>query len=91
MAYVTLRLQLLPLLLTLRRSDADGDRFGESRHEMSSFEQNLLIRLPELEHRNEILVSQYYVICCYDTELCSLMLFRYMLCCLFIVARYSYM
>jgi hypothetical protein len=75
MVYITFRLQLLTLLLILRQSDADGDHFGESNDEMSSFEQNILKRIVELEHRNKIMVSQCYVICCYyDTAICSIML-----------------
>jgi hypothetical protein len=88
MVYVTFWLQLLPLLLILRQSDADGDHLDESKDEMSSFKQNTLKRLAELELRNKILVSQYYVICCYyDTAICSIMLFGYMLCCLVVATR----
>jgi hypothetical protein len=85
MVHVTFWLQLLPLLLTLRQSDADGDRLDESKDEISSFKQNTLKRLAELEHRNEILVSQYYMNCCYCTAIYSLMLFACL--CLFVVAR----
>jgi hypothetical protein len=92
MVYVTFWLQLLPLLLLLRQSDADGDRLDESKDEISSFKQNTSKGLAELEHGNETLVSQYYVICCYyDTAICSIMLFGYLLGCLFVVAWYSYM
>jgi hypothetical protein len=69
MVHVTFWLQLLPLLLTLWQSEADGDHLDESKDE------NILKRLAELEHRNEIVVSQHYVICCYyDTAICSIML-----------------
>jgi hypothetical protein len=65
MVHFTFWLQLLPLLLILKQSDADGDRLDELKGEMSRFKQDTLKRLAELEHRNEILVSQYYVFCCY--------------------------
>jgi hypothetical protein len=65
MVHVTFWLQLLPLLLLLRQSDADGDRLSEWQNEMNRFKETTLKRLAELEHRNEILVSKYYVICCY--------------------------
>jgi hypothetical protein len=79
------------LFLILKQSDANSDLLDESKDEMSSFKQNTLKRLAELEHRNEILVSQYYVICHYVTELRILMLFGYLLCCLFVVTRTSHM
>jgi hypothetical protein len=85
MVHVTFWLQLLPLLLTLRQSDADGDHLDKSKNEMSGFKQNTLKRSAELEHRNEIMVSQYFVICHYNTELRSLVLFDYLLCCLVVV------
>jgi hypothetical protein len=89
MVHVTFWLQLLPLLLVLRQSDADCEDFSEWRNEMTSFKETTLKRLTELEHRNENLVSQYYVICCYyDTAIvCSIMLFGYLLCWLFDVSR----
>jgi hypothetical protein len=75
MVHVTFWLQLLPLLLVLRQSDADCDDFGEWQHEMTRFKETTLKRLAELQQSNENLVSQYFVICCYyDTAICSIML-----------------
>jgi hypothetical protein len=88
MVHVTFWLQFLPLVFTLRQPDVNGDYFREWQNEISEFKETTLQRLAELEHRNEILVSKYYVICCYyDTAVCSIMLFGYLLCCLFVVAR----
>jgi hypothetical protein len=82
MVRVTFWMQLLLLVFILRQSAADYDHFGELQNEISSFKQNMLTRLTALEHRNGIVVRQYYVFCCYcDTAICSVMLCGWLLCC----------
>jgi type VI protein secretion system component VasF len=86
MVRVKFWLQLLLLLFILRQSAAKCDQCGELNDEISNFTQNILTRLTALEYQNEIVVSQYYVICCYcDTAICSVMLCGGLLCCLFVV------
>jgi hypothetical protein len=82
MVRVTLWLQLLLLVFILRQSDAVSDQCGELQNEISGLERNIVKRITELEQRNEILVSQYYVTGLqYDTVICSPMLCEWLLYC----------
>ena len=58
---ITIWLQLLLLVLILRQSDAVSDQCSELQNEISRLEGHILNRITELEHMNEILVSQNYV------------------------------
>ena len=61
MVRVTFWLQLLHLVLILRHSYAVSDQCSELQNEISRLEGHILKRITDLEYRNEILVSQYYV------------------------------
>jgi hypothetical protein len=61
MVHVTFWLQLLLLVLILKQSDAASDHCGELQNEISGLERNIIKRITDLQHRNEILVSQCYV------------------------------
>ena len=62
MVRFTIWLQLLLLVLMLRHSDAVSAQCSELQNEISRLEGHILSRITELEHRNEILVSQDFVI-----------------------------
>ena len=65
-------LQLLLLVLILRRLDAVSDQCSELQNEISRLEEHILKRITELEQKNEILVSQHYVTGLqYDILTCS--------------------
>jgi len=69
---ITIWLQLLPLVLILRQSDAVSDKCSEWQNEISRLNGHILKRITELEHKNEILVSQNYVTDLqYDIVTCS--------------------
>jgi DNA-directed RNA polymerase specialized sigma subunit len=64
MVRVTFWLQLLLVVFTLRQSAADSDVGGGTIKGLpsSSSRQKILKGLEELEERNKLLVSRYYVI-----------------------------
>ena len=73
---ITIWLQLLLLVLILRQSDAVSDQCSELQNEISRLEGHILNRITELEHRNEILVSQNYVTGLqYDIVTCEWLLY----------------
>ena len=62
MVRITIWLHLLLLVLMLRHSDAVSEQCSELQNEIFILEGHILKRITELEHRNEILVSQDFVI-----------------------------
>jgi hypothetical protein len=82
MVRITISLQLLLLVLTLRQSDAVSDQCSELQNGIYRLEGKILKRITELEHRNEILVSQYYAtILQYDMVICRPILCDWLLYC----------
>jgi len=76
-------LKLLLLFLILGQSDAVSDQCSELQNEISRLEGHILKRISELEYRNEILVSQFYVISLqHDVCTCSALLCQWLLYCL---------
>jgi len=72
MVRITIRLQLLLLVLKLKQPDAVSDQCIELQNEISRLEWHIFKRIMEIEHMNEILVSQNYVTGLeYDIVTCS--------------------
>jgi len=75
-------LQLLLLVFLLKKSDAVSEQCWELQNEISRLEGHILKRIKELEYRDEILVSKYYVnILQYDLIMCSPILCVWLLYC----------
>ena len=86
MVRITVWLKLLLLVLVLRQSDEFYDQSSELQNEISRLEGHILKRIKDLEYRNEILASQYYVISLqYDIFTCSPMLCEWLLFCSYVV------
>ena len=82
MVRITFWLQLLLLVFVLRQSNAGSDQCSEFENEIYLLEGHILKSITELEYRNEILVSKYYVTSLqYDTVICSPMLYEWFLYC----------
>jgi hypothetical protein len=80
MVRISFWLQLVFLGLILRQSNAVSDQCSELQNEISRLEGRIFKIITELEYRNEILVSKYYVTGLqYDIIICCAMLCEWLL------------